>query len=67
MPAILRNILALIAGVVIGGVANTTIVSVSGSVITLPEGVNPEDIESLKATFIYLRPSTSLCPLLLML
>ena len=64
MPAILRNILALIAGVVIGGVANMTIVSISGSVITLPEGVNPEDIESLKANIQLFAPKHFLMPFL---
>ena len=64
MPAILRNTLALIAGVVIGGVANMTIVSVSGSIIPLPEGVNPEDIESLKASIHLFEPKHFLMPFL---
>ena len=64
MPAILRNILALIAGMVIGGVANMAIVSVSGSIIPLPEGVNPEDIESLKANIHLFEPMHFLMPFL---
>lgn len=49
MNPILRNILAVIAGILVGGFVNMTIVSVSGSIIPPPEGVNPEDMESIKA------------------
>ena len=64
IPPVLRNILALIAGVIIGGFANMAIVSVSGSVIALPDGVNPEDIESLKANFHLFEPKHFLMPFL---
>ena len=47
--AILRNILALIVGLVIGGCVNMALIMLSGSIIPLPAGVNPEDIESIKA------------------
>lgn len=49
MHPILRNILAVIAGIILGGILNTIIVGISGSLIPLPEGVNPNDMESMKA------------------
>lgn len=45
----IKNILAVIAGIVIGSVVNMAIVSNGGSMIPPPEGVNPEDMESIKA------------------
>ena len=47
-PAI-RNILAVIAGALLGMVINGGIVSVSGMFIPPPEGVDPNDLESIKA------------------
>ena len=49
MNPIVKNILAVIAGIVIGGVVNMGIISISGSLIAPPEGVDPSDMESLKA------------------
>ena len=48
MNPIIRNILAIIAGVVLGMIANMGIIMLSGSVIPPPEGVNPSDMESIK-------------------
>ena len=45
---IVRNILAVLAGVVVGSAVNMGIVMSGGSIIPLPEGVNPADMESLK-------------------
>lgn len=49
MNPILRNILAVLAGIVVAGIVNMAIIMVSGSVITPPEGVDPNDMESIKA------------------
>lgn len=49
MNPILRNILAVIAGALVGSIVNGTLIAISGSVIPPPAGVNPSDIESLKA------------------
>ncbi len=49
MNPILRNILALIAGIFIGSIVNMGIVTISGSIIPPPAGVDPTDMESLKA------------------
>lgn len=45
---ILRNFIAIIMGIGVGGALNMFIVTNAGSIIPLPEGVNPADMESLK-------------------
>ena len=47
MNPILRNIAALLIGILVGGVVNSTLVTYSGSIIALPEGFDPNDPESL--------------------
>jgi len=49
MSPVLRNILAVIAGIFIGGMVNMGLIMLSPNLIPLPEGVNPADPESLKA------------------
>jgi hypothetical protein len=49
MSPLLRNILAVIAGAVIGGIVNIGIITLGPNLIPSPEGVNPNDIESIKA------------------
>ena len=50
MSPIVRNILAIIAGFVVGSVVNMGLITVSGSIIPPPAGVDPTDMESLKAS-----------------
>jgi hypothetical protein len=49
MNPIIRNVLAVIAGIVIGGIVNGLIVAFGGNLVPPPEGVNPNDMESIKA------------------
>lgn len=49
MKPILKNAIAIILGIIIGGVVNMAIIMLSGKVIPLPEGIDPADPESLKA------------------
>ncbi len=49
MSPVIKNILAVIAGIAVGGFVNSAIIGISGSVIPPPEGVDPSDMESLKA------------------
>lgn len=49
MHPILRIILGVIAGAFIGGLINFGIIMISGTLIALPEGVDPTSVESLKA------------------
>ncbi len=49
MSPILRNILAVIAGVVVGSIVNMGIVMIGDQIVTYPDGVDPTDFESIKA------------------
>lgn len=49
MNPILRNVLAVIVGIFIGGAVNMGLIMLSSQIIPLPEGVDPADMESLKA------------------
>lgn len=49
MNPIIRNILAVLAGVFIGGIVNMGIIILGPSLIAPPDGVNPADMESIKA------------------
>ncbi|MDF1697712.1 MAG: hypothetical protein P1U56_17835 [Saprospiraceae bacterium] len=49
MNSTLRNILAVFAGLIIGGIVNYSIIVFGSTVIAPPPGVDPEDIESIKA------------------
>lgn len=64
MNPILRNILAIIAGIVVGSAINMGIIMISGSLIPPPEGVNPADMESLKASMHLFQPKHFLMPFL---
>lgn len=46
---IIRNILAVIVGLFIGSYVNMAIITYGSSYFPLPESVNPQDIESIKA------------------
>ena len=47
MSNLLRNVLALIAGIVIGGTVNTVLIALSPSLIPPPPGVDVNNAESL--------------------
>ncbi len=64
MNPILRNILAVVGGLIIGSVVNMGIVTFSDSVVPLPEGVIPGDMESLKANMHRFRPINFVMPFL---
>jgi len=49
MKPVIKNFLALIAGLVAGSIVNMGLVTISGSIIPPPEGVDPSNMESLKA------------------
>lgn len=64
MNPILRNILAIIAGVVVGSAVNMGIIQLSGSIIPPPEGVIPGDMESLKENMPFFGPEQFVMPFL---
>lgn len=64
MNPILRNVFAVVAGIVIGSVVNLGIIMLSSSIIPPPEGVNPSDMESLKSSMHLFEPKHFLMPFL---
>ena len=64
MHPILRNILAVIAGVAVGMLINGGLINISSSSIPLPEGVDPNDFESLKTNMHLYAPKHFIMPFL---
>lgn len=64
MPPILRNILAVVAGVVIGSTVNMSIINVSASVIPPPAGTDTTTMEGLTAAMHLFQPKHFLMPFL---
>jgi ABC-type uncharacterized transport system permease subunit len=64
MNPVIRNILALFVGIVIGGVVNLGLITVGMSVIPLPEGMDVSTMESLRANMKLLGPVNFIFPLL---
>jgi hypothetical protein len=54
---ILRNVLALLAGLVAGSAVNMAIVSLGPSLIPPPPGVDVSSVEGLKQTIHLFEPS----------
>ena len=48
MKSKIQNILGLLLGIIIGSIINMSIITISGNLIPLPLGVNPEDVNSLR-------------------
>lgn len=49
MSPIIRNVIAVFIGVIVGMLVNGGIISASADWVPLPAGVDPNDIESIKA------------------
>ncbi|SDW77612.1 hypothetical protein SAMN05444411_102150 [Lutibacter oricola] len=64
MNSVIKNILAVILGLAIGSIVNMGIITISGSVIPPPEGVDPTSMQSLKETMHLFRPKHYLMPFL---
>lgn len=64
MNPTLRNILAVIAGLFIGGFVNGGIIAISSSVIPPPEGADVTTMEGLKASMHLFQPINFLMPFL---
>ncbi|MBK8346127.1 MAG: hypothetical protein IPL08_00340 [Saprospiraceae bacterium] len=61
---IVRNIVALTAGIVIGGLVNMGIIMISGSIIPPPEGADVTTTEGLKASMHLFQPKNFIMPFL---
>lgn len=64
MNPILKNILAVIAGLIIGSIVNMGIIMLSSSVIPTPEGVDMSNMESLKSSMHLFEPRHFIFPFL---
>lgn len=64
MKPILRNILAVMAGSLLGGMVNGFIIHISGDLIPPPEGANLLTEEGLKASMHLMQPIHFLMPFL---
>jgi len=60
----MKNVLAVIAGIIIGSVVNMGLIMVSGVVIPPPAGVDVSNMESLKASMHLFEPRHFIFPLL---
>ncbi len=61
---VLRGILAVIVGWFIGSVVNMSIITVGPSVFGIPDGVNVQDIESIKSHLHLFEPIHFMGPIL---
>lgn len=64
MNPIVRNILAVVAGLILGGIVNMGIITISGSIIPPPEGADVTTPEGLKASIHLFEPKHFLMPFL---
>jgi len=64
MNPILKNILAIIAGIIIGSLVNMGIIMVSGSIIPPPDGADVTTTEGLKAAMHLFEPKHFILPFL---
>jgi hypothetical protein len=62
MPPIMRNLLAVIAGLVVGSVVNMAIISVGSIVIPPPTGVDMSDMDKFAENIKLLEPANFIAP-----
>jgi len=64
MHPIIRNIIAVVAGVVLGSIVNMGIVMISGSIVPPPEGADVSTMEGLRNSMHLFQPIHFLFPFL---
>lgn len=64
MNPIVRNILAVLAGLIVGNLVNMGIVNMSGAFIPFPEGTDVNTIDGIKASFHLFEPKHFVFPFL---
>lgn len=64
MHPILKNSLAVVAGVVIGSAVNMTLITLGGKIVSAPEGVDVTTMEGLKKGMHLFKPINFLFPFL---
>ena len=64
MPNLLRNILAVLAGVIVGSIVNMTLIALSATIIPPPAGVDVSTAEGLSQGIHLFQPRHFLMPFL---
>jgi len=64
MNRVVRNIIAVIAGIIVGGFVNMSIINISGYLIPPPEGADVTAMEGLKASIHLFEPKHFIMPFL---
>ena len=64
MHPFLKNGLAVLAGICVGGIVNFGIILISSSIVAPPEGVDVSSVESIKANIHLYKPIHFLFPFL---
>lgn len=64
MSPLLRNIMAVLVGVLIGSLVNMGIIMLSGSIIPPPDGVDATTMEGLKESIHLFKPKHYIMPFL---
>ena len=64
MSPVLKNIIAIILGIIIGGAVNMALIMISPSIIPIPEGVDNTTTEGLKAGMHLFQPKHFIMPFL---
>jgi hypothetical protein len=62
MPPLLKNILAVIAGIVVGSIVNMAIITVGPILIAPPEGVDMSDMDKFAENLKLLGPANFIAP-----
>lgn len=64
MKPVYKNILAVVVGFLVGSIVNMGLIMISGSIIPLPDGVDPANMESLKENMHLFGPRHFIFPFL---
>ena len=64
MNPIVRNVIAVVSGIVVGSVVNMGIITLSSSVIPPPQGVDVNNMDALKTSMHLFEPKHFLFPFL---
>jgi hypothetical protein len=64
MDPIIKNILAVVAGIILGSAVNMGIIMISGSIIPPPDGADVTTMEGLKASMHLFQPRHFILPFL---
>ena len=64
MPPIVRNILAVLAGIVVGSIVNMVLVNIGPRIIPLPEGADLSSVETMRESMPLFTPANYLFPFL---